>query len=56
MTARTRRKGPARGSGAPSRARAASPGPVPPPGGVGRADAAGLAAAVIGPLGLYAAT
>ena len=56
MTARTRRKGPARGSGAPSRARAASPGPVPPPGGVGRADAAGLAAAVIGPLALYAAT
>ena len=65
MTARVRRKGPVRGSGARSRARAASPGPVPPrgdaaagatPAGVSRADAAGLAAAVIGPLALYAAT
>ena len=66
MTARSRRRGPARSSGAPSRARAASPGPLPPPdgdaaagaapAGVGRADAAGLAAAVIGPLALYAAT
>ena len=66
MTARSRRRGPARSSGAPSRARAASPGPLPPPDGdaaagatpvgVGRADAAALAAAVIGPLALYAAT
>ena len=60
MTARARRGRPGRAAGAPGRAAAASPGPAqaggPPPLSAGRPDLAALAAAVVGPLVLYAAT
>ena len=62
MTTRVRRRKLRRGAGAPSGARTASPGPggaaaqgsAPLP--AGRLDIAALAAAVLGPLALYAAT
>ncbi len=62
MTARVRRKQHRRGAGTPSGARAASPAPggaaarVPAPLAARRFDVAALAAAVAGPLALYAAT